>query len=588
MSVSLLAVDSQRAFQLGDAVSFGTLRGTTLTLDSLVVRNLTAEQIFVGEDALPDVYYYGQAPAANLLVATGSSPHVGDVVTATVRVNTDYLGQVVGSGNTANWNPLLNTSGSPNLAVIRLPSPLHYTLTSGGDALNPFVGAAIISAGTAIPNTSGAGPADYFARVRVGLQCYMPAITLRQKTTTGAINAPILPQADGLWLSLPMTAADALAIFSPVSGPATAQVSWYIIGTPPGTPPQPFGAVTAITPTLETGVVPYAPFPGTFTASKFVVNFAGGLLGSAVTFPVTGQATGTPAAEYGAFTTLGLFKVPGDPVFDVYPPVVFTSTGITNSRSLAAVSKNPNAPNGVLAPPALPPTPVGATPGYYRTNGIWIQQLWWISNGQGIGTGGLRAGAYNVSHFFTNAGNANNQAILGPAQRPLNPCRLEVTARGAPTAGQAPDDGPFSVNIYLPRVINTTTTLGTNVSLPTYSLNTNGALATPPIVSGTNFITTSAYGYWIVFLGTIGAGGADSTSMRASDGTAPPGGQAGASSAVGGTNAAALGQFSRYPGNWDVALDEDASFIRRPTNATGGLINWTSSPVDSITSTPVW
>lgn len=585
MSVALLAQDSGRAFQLGNAVSFGSLRGNSLTLDSLVVNSITANSITVGDDALPDVYYYGQASARNILGSV-----VGSAYTATVNgsatfslVNTDFLGQQdTTPGNTANFLGLQQSlSEAPNSAVILLPAPLHYTLTSGGDALNPFVSASIITAGTGIPNTGGATPASYFARVRVGLQCYSPAVALRQKTADGLVSGTILPQADGLWLALPMSRTDAIPIFAPASGQPTAQVCWYIIGTPPGTPPQPFGAVTNIVPSLETNVVPYAPLVAPFTASKFAVSFAGGLVGSAVQFPVTGQATGVPAAQYGTFTTLKTFPQPDGSL--VYPPVVFPASGATASTALAAISYNPNVVDDVLAPPALPPTPTGAVPGYYSTSGIWIQQIWWVANGEGVGSGGLNPGTYNVTHFFTNAGNSDNTGVAVASQVPLNAARLEVTARAPSAPGQDTRDGAFNVNIYLPRVVNTTTTSGIPASLPAYSYPVVFPGQPPPIISGTSFNAIASYGYWIVFLGTIGSSGADATAMRSSDGVAPPGGQAGVSQASGNVNTTLLGQFSRYPGTWAVATNPNANFSWQTTgNASGNAFIWKSGPVSSL------
>ena len=63
MSVSLLTRGNG---QLGPGVSFSTLRGGSLTLDYLDVKTLTAGTILVGDETLPDVYFFGQVPGTSI------------------------------------------------------------------------------------------------------------------------------------------------------------------------------------------------------------------------------------------------------------------------------------------------------------------------------------------------------------------------------------------------------------------------------------------------------------------------------------------------------------------------------------------
>lgn len=595
MSVSLLAQDSGRAFQLGNAVSFGSIRGNTLTLDSLVVNSITANKITVGDDALPDIYYYGQAPASRLMgIAQASgltaSPYLQTTYTAGANTFPCLEGSVAGTGSVGNAGPLAISGGSSGTAInglaslIRFPSPLHYTFTTAGDALNPYVGASIITAGTNLDATQ-----PYGIKVRLGVQSCTPAIALRQKTADGTPGGAILPETDGLWLSLPLLSRNSTAIPLPFTSveqvfggsgvSPTAQVCWYIIGCAPTTPPATFVGGTVTSTAIE-AMAPYAPFPGTPSSSKFVVNFTGGILGSAVQFPDAGQVV--------PYTTLGNFLAP-DATTSVdysYPPVVFPSNGSTAGNALNALTANPCIDaQGLLQPPP-----------FLLTNSIWIQQLWWVSTqptslpqGQTYPPGALRGACYNVTHLFTNVGNSDNSARARTAQYPLNAATIKVSARAPATPGQDARDGAFNVTINLPRTVLCAPSGTGETRMPTYA-NQFGILPDLPSTAGATFDAVPAFGYWVCLLATISTSGADMSSVRASDGTVPPEGKSGgvASYTTGGGNPRQLGQFSWLANNWNTTLANANFTYVTGSSATGGKVAWQSTPVNPILSDPTW
>lgn len=599
MSVSLLAQDSGRAFQLGNAVSFGSIRGNTLTLDSLVVNNITANKITVGDDALPDIYYYGQAPASRLLgigATFGSATPRPSLVDYTnlpgntgYAVNTRVAGSAPGNAGTNTGTIALNNTvigvANGNSSIIKFPSPLHYTLTSAADALNPYVSATIITAGTDIQNN--VSPQPYVARIRLGLQSCTPSIALRQVTANGLINGAILPQTDGMWICLPLLASagggtitDGYSpmsdLFGSTGAPPTAQVCWYIIGCAPTTPPATFVGGTVTSTAIE-NMAPYAPFPGTPSSSKFVVNFTGGILGSAVQFPNAGQVV--------PYTTLGNFLAP-DATTSVdysYPPVVFPSNGSTAGNALNALTANPciDAQGLLQDPPFL------------LTNSIWIQQLWWVStlpsSGAVLPAGALRGACYNVTHLFTNVGNSDNSTRARTAQYPLNAATIKVSARAPATPGQDARDGAFDVTINLPRTVLCAPAGTGEVRMPTYA-NQFGILPDIPSTAGATFDAVPAFGYWVCLLGTISTGGADMSSVRASDGTVPPEGKAGnfASYTTGVGQFRSLGQFSWLANNWGTANPVANFTYVAGSSATGGKVNWESTPVNPKNSDPTW
>jgi hypothetical protein len=597
MSVSLITQDATRAVGLNPYAFFDRLRGGVLTLDSLVVKNIRAESISTGDDALPDIYYYGQAPSAKLLGGknTGSTPPPFIQPAVSAVPITAISTTIVGTGSTGNANVLSLNGTSTTIpeigldALIRFPSPLHYTFTTAADALNPYVSATIITAGTKL-NGSGGAQTARSASMRLGLQSCTPTIALRQLTTGGdnpdAPGTAILPQTDGMWIALPLLAngtspqsANGNATIRDVFGGSgtgtTAQVCWYIVGVAPGTPPSSFvGGEVVGTPTIE-NMTPYAPFPGTPSSTKFVIRFSGGLIGSAVQFPTSTQ---TPTT-----TTLGNFLAPdatGASDYS-YPPVVFPVSGNTASGALASLSRNPS----------IDGTGALQDPPFTYTGGIWIQQLWWVSTqpttlppGQTQPPGALPGACYNVSHLFTNVGNHDNDSVAKNSQFPLNAATIKVGPRSAPTAGQDARDGAFDITINLPRQVVCAPGGTGNARMPTYANQYGAGIPQLPTTAGATFLATSTFGYWVCLLGTIATNGADITSVRVSDGVVAPEGQAGSVSSYTQLprNTTFLGQLSQLPLEWDVA-DPNTNFTYSGgSGAIGGILTWKSTPVNPL------
>lgn len=592
MSVSLITQDATRAVGLNPYASFATLRGGVLTLDSLVVKTIRAESISTGDDPLPDIYYYGQVPSSRLLGGRNSgvtpAPFLS-VITGNYPVSTGVVGTGAGGNlNTLSLNGVATGIPAAGLdALIRFPSPLHYTFTSSADALNPYVSATIITAGTKLNDTGSSLPAQS-AVMRLGLQSCTPTIALRQLTTGGDTpNTAILPQTDGMWIALPLlangTAPEAgnttiRNIFGGGGTAPTAQVCWYIVGVAPGTPPSPFVGGSQPTAPIIENMAPYAPFPGTPASTKFVVHFDGGLIGSAVQFPNAGQVPAT--------TTLGNFLTPDNvgPSDFSYPPVVFPVTAATAANALAALSRNPSidAAGSLQDPP------------FIYTNGIFIQQLWWVSTqpsslppGQTYLPGALPGACYNVTHLFTNVGNNDNDGVAKNLQVPLNPATIKVGPRSPPTAGQDARDGAFDITINLPRtVITAPTGVSTNFArMPTYANQFGSPTGNPilPTTAGASFLATSTFGYWVCLLGTIATNGANVTAVRLSDGVVAPEGQAGSASSYNQVprNLNFLGQLSHLPLEWDVDVAErNFTFTTGQANAIGGILGWRSTPVN--------
>lgn len=638
MSVSLIVNDAQRQTFLSDAVGFNNLRGSSLTLDSLVVNTIRANTITMGDDVLPDVYYFGQCPYSKLVgcgigsTSTTTSVNIQAITQNTITppytvagagIETDYVGLT--GGTTVNATTTLTLAGGAGVAsaadgLILFPDPIHFTRGSSGDPLNPYVGASIISAGSQLP-TAAAPSTGGAAYVRMGLQCLNPAVVV-QTTTTSTAN--------GFYLVLPLVATNQANtygipyMFGGTTNPVQHMVTWFVAGTEPSTPPSTFQGGTASVAAPVT-ITPYAPFPPPATPIQgysFTISFSGGAVGSSAQFPLASpnfttwaDTSVTPVGSTGVPLN---FKLPN--TTSAYPPVVFPITNGTADVSMKAIATNPYIVGGALQPP-----PVGSD--YLYTGGIFIQQLWWVSTYAGalpLPAHVAPAGIYNVTHLFTCAGNAMN-AISGTApgaQYPLNPAKVYLGARGAPTAEQAANDGPFQVKIELPRQVTTwpqpsapplATEAGAPYNQSAYStqqprLGQSAILAPNPGVDlpYDYFIATSTFGYWVVLLATTSINAGSATAARCSDGSVIGTGKG--TTIIGNVDpnfrtariVASAGQFSKYPSQWGVGNLVTGGFTNQdiapppiPTlnppfttsvSATGGRFQWTSTPVNPVQS----
>jgi len=288
---------------------------------------------------------------------------------------------------------------------------------------------------------------------------------------------------------------------------APLQMTWFVAGSPPQTPPSLWrgGAVTS---TTITSFVPALPLPATPVAcSQWVTHFDGGMLGSAVLFP-------TLAAG-------GTWSVVGDNTADtaVYPLIAFPASSITDETILRRINENQYLVDGVLAP-----EPAG---GYVTTGGMWIQQIWWVANATAL----QPANTYNITALFV----PKTIPGTGATALPLNACFLEISPRTPPADPAAdPEDGAFDVRISLPR------TIVCPDSTAIYSRDGGGNLPA-------TFDAVAAAGYFIVILACVGEG-ATPVTIRSSDGVVPPLGQAGVTMpTLGFPTNYQLGQFSIYP-----------------------------------------
>ena len=582
---------------LGENVTFNNLHGRTLTLKSLFVDEITAGSILTGEDTLPDIYYFGQVPGTSIFGIAGQRGETADAragqavlfdATPAGTLQAQQDGSVSlptnGQGLSANGSNLAGAGLAQ--AIITFPSKIHYTASSSGDALNPFISASMVTSGLVMPASNGnsttvpsypiAGTRT--ACVRPGIQALNPLIVVQQGAD--------LVSATGAWFGLPIPTttynvagtaplqrvqyatatppidayiSQALVpnsylgvreLFSIAPGnnyPAPLQMMWYVAGCEAQTPPAPWAIPSGITTALTT-FVPYSGFAGgatPVTASKFTIAYPSGIAGTGITFPDF-------ATQPLAFTTLD--------DSGGYPDVVYPVNSSTDPLYLVNnLTRNPNLDaNGILAPPP-----------YTKTGGIWIQQIWWV---QTTPFNGIAPGGYNITHFFTKAG--------GNGISPVNPARLEVSARAA-GAG----NGSFTVNIYLPRTISTADALYSSKLPSSYRTTRNDLL--PP---NSTFPASPAYGYYIVYLCCSVAGTSSTTAIRCSDNTIPPSGQGGQAasppptgSTNPGANAGLLGQFSQYPlGFTNSQVAHVAPTGPGQPNNKPTPIGWTSTPIGPI------
>ena len=617
MSVSLLTRGNG---QLGPGVSFSTLRGGSLTLDYLDVKTLTAGTILVGDETLPDVYFFGQVPgtsifgfacnpgALTLLPGNGVLMDAGVASTANAREygpsppgNFNYPSNTqgiscIGSGAVNAANPGANLGD----ALISFPQKIHFTAQSGSDALNPHIAASIITSGQSLPLTITGTPPVNTACIRPGIQTLSPIIVVQE-------NADAI-SASGAWFGLPIPTISTGLIppvnyadtgtATPNSGPTPAygflnqattrsvnssvnncfcqaptesanyngplQMTWFVAGCPAETPPAPWQAPAPIafppTSAIVTTLTTFTPYlgwggaPGPVTASKFTINFPGGIAGAGIQFP--------DLATQGPDATTTLDDTGG------YPNVVYPVSGSTVSAMIKSLSQNPNQTSGVLAPPP-----------YLYTSNIWIQQVWWVQTGRGsVPVGGANlplAGCYNITHFFTLAG--------GNGTSPVNAARLEVGPRNA--------SGGFSVSVYLPRTLSTVGRPAFSAPNPSAKFSNIQGGNEYNLPLDTTFPATPAYGYYIVYLACSSPNAQSVTALRVSDNTVAPEGQSGSEATIApvgngpvnnpGATAGVLGQLSAYPNGFD---NQQPAHIA--AGVSGRPFGWTSTPVGPLVPAP--
>jgi hypothetical protein len=545
MSVALLTNSSSLPVSLNPNLFFSTLKGTTLTLDTLNVGTIKAGQVLLGDDALPDIYMFGQVPSAKILgfpaVGTGSYPTVS-LPNSTGAANAD--GVATGYGQ--------NIVSQTAIPQVIFPEVIHYTPATQGDPLNPYASASIIQAcqsGQSLPiNTI----------IRMGVSSLSPTVCLIQtatKTTaTGAFFLLPIP-VSGTGLAGAFSIAQMFGQTQGVGNASPLQMCWFVSGSPPSTPPSAWqgGAVNPAS-TITTTFTPVVPAPATpIPCSQWVYDFTGGIVGSSVLFPSQ------------ALSTTG-WSVVGDNTDDNtrYPLVAFPSSGITDPTIFDRLRFNQYEINDVLAP-----EPPG---GYLTTGGMWIQQIWWMANANAT----YPATAFNLTALFT------PKVIpgTGATALPLNYCKLEVSPRGpAPPAGD-PTDGAFSVRVSLPRVVNIPTSTATGSVVWTGDTTRTYPADTP---GQPTFNAVQGNGYWIVILACVSQANS-ATAVRSSDGIVPPLGQASVTvpfdSDLGiNPNRFLCGQFSIYPtGYTGVAPNNSVQPPGSPPTQITARGLWISTP----------
>lgn len=195
---ALLDSPAQMSQVLGDGATFQNLTGNTLVIDDLVVGTIRAQELIMGTDVLPSVYYYG---------LTGLDAALGE-------------------------------------AFITLPAPLYYVapVFVGGtpvlDPLNPFLSATLVKGG--IPNVPGAGytewPSTTLASINIGIANtqYLPSGTknnqfdslhlfIAQPTTSTTVGGAVVSG----------YVANPLQNTAPPGPAGKMWASWYVIGAPP-------------------------------------------------------------------------------------------------------------------------------------------------------------------------------------------------------------------------------------------------------------------------------------------------------------------------------------------------------------------
>ena len=348
----LLANSKMSAPQtLGTQVSFSTLKGNTITLNELVVRDLYVTNIHQGDDALPDVWYYGCAPESAVLFSDGTAP------------------PSVGSG-------FLNSQGgavTPSLLnLVLLPEPLSYNKNDSGDPFQPYISASLTCPATStFPVRESLTGYVYTTSSGANSLNSVPVSTL-VPSVTPALNAD--NQVYGLFFTLNCAPSGSLL------GTNGYRLSWYVIGsstTSPGNLTPTAWSVPVVGTQTISSSAGYNKFPITFPPISPGVPC---IQGSSATFPTS--ATPIPL-------TSGLTTAAINPVYAV--------SSYTPQATLNTLWANLNLVDSVTGQPTC-------------SQGIWVQQIWWFKYVSPQNPSLTQATPYNVTHLFTSSGNYNNGA----------------------------------------------------------------------------------------------------------------------------------------------------------------------------------
>jgi hypothetical protein len=241
MSLRTVLLDSpgQMSQVLGDGATFQNLTGNTLTLDSLNVHTLRAQEIITGNEVLPSVFFYGMTP----------------------------------------WPTIVASSTG-----VKLPAPVYYFAptyagTAGVlDPLNPYFSATLIEGGQPTTVLTGGPGFQGTDLALVNLQ-----LANSQYASGGTRNNQI--DTISVVLTTPtVTVTPAIpGTTTVISTPATTNtyVCWYVIGAPPQSTPSSWGGNVDNDPPPFTVVGATTRLPATtghYTSSTLTT---GGAIGAA-------------------------------------------------------------------------------------------------------------------------------------------------------------------------------------------------------------------------------------------------------------------------------------------------------------------
>lgn len=258
MSLRTVLLDgpAQMSQVLGDGTTFQNLTGNTLTLDSLVVHTLRAQEIITGNEVLPSIFFYGMTP----------------------------------------WSGI-NAGGTG----VRLPAPVYYFAPAYAanagvlDPLNPYFSATLIdgSQPTTVLTAGPGFPATDLALVNIQLanSQYSAGGTLNNQIDTISV-VQVNP-------TVTCTPNTTTAVISTPAAIVNLYVCWYVIGAPPQSTPSSWGGNVDNDPPPFTVVgspnrIAASPGPGFYTASTLTVA---GAIGAAdinnwsVAAPTSASAT---------------------------------------------------------------------------------------------------------------------------------------------------------------------------------------------------------------------------------------------------------------------------------------------------------
>ena len=471
MSAGLFTSGCKQVVVLQPNVTFNNLKAGQLTLKELFVDKLNYKEISSGDDTLPDIFFATQVD----------------------RTRICQVATIPASG----YKPTNAAGNDPTLSELTLFSePIYFNnrTLDLADPLNPYITAAVSC--PAYTEGQGWTPGSGYGMNPVA------AATVANPSSLTTYNIPYKPSAtvssvNGAWFGVLSEAAAGTLKFG---GQFGATLTAFVYGSKPSSPPAPWGNATVGTPAnVSAGV------------SRTKISFDGGIVGSCVQFPATFSDTSNLSGNLvGSPTAIG--------VYPVYP--VNTDTPSSELQPYGGVFNGLN---------------TGTSP-YYAPNfttGVWIQQIWWVTDPVKFGSVNIPSIAYNITHLFTLAGNSTTSTL---AATPLNVATLRITGRAAPSSTQSPDDGAFQVWVDLPETLVTTA-----AGVTGYTFRTQASTAPQPLP--TSFSTLSG-GQYVVYLATQ-APSCVSGAVRASTNETTATGNGGESSTAKG------GTFSINPDSCD-------------------------------------